>query len=89
MTHEAFGMRVLKIRGKRANLLLLVQGRSRGLILRRVFRDRAATIRAKARVNHPKMRDTSGLLASQGREHVPPAWTLKAGLSSKTGILEL
>ena len=28
------------------------------------FRDRAITIRTKARVNHPKMGDTSGLLAS-------------------------
>ena len=57
-------MRESKIRGRRANLLLLVQGRSRGLLLCRVFRDKAAAIRAKARVNDPKMGDTSGLLAS-------------------------
>ena len=54
----------LKIRGRRANLFFLAQGRSRGLLLRKGFRDRATTIRAKARVNHLKMEDTSGLLAS-------------------------
>ena len=54
----------LKIRGRRANLFFLAQGRSRGLLLRKGFRDRATTIRAKARVNHPKMEDTSGLLAN-------------------------
>ena len=64
MTHGASGMQVLKIRGRRANLLLLAQGRSRGLLLRRGFKDRAAAIKAKVRVNHPKIGDTSGLLAS-------------------------
>ena len=62
--HGASGMRVLDIRRKRINLLLLVQGRSRGLLLYKDFRDRAATIKAKARVNYPKLGDTSGLLAS-------------------------
>ena len=46
------------------------QGRSGGLLLRKGFRDRARTTRANARVNHPKMEDTSRLLASQGRGHV-------------------
>ena len=31
------------------------------------LRDRATAIRAKARISHPKMGDTSRLLASQGR----------------------
>ena len=34
------------------------------------FRDRVAATRAKARISHPKMGDTSGLLASRGRGHV-------------------
>ena len=61
---------MLKIRGRRANLLLLPQGRSRGLLLRKGFRAKAAAIKAKARINHPKVGDTSGLLASQDKEHV-------------------
>ena len=69
-------MRVLKIRGRRANLLLLAQGISGGLLLRKGFRDRAAAIRAKARVNHPKMGDTSRLLASQSRGHFSIATNL-------------
>ena len=73
MTHEAFRMWVLKIRGRRVNLLLLAhlflltQRRSIRLLLRKNFRDKAMTIRAKAKVNHPKM---GGLLASQGRGYV-------------------
>ena len=57
-------MRVLKIRGGRVNLLLLAQGRSRRLLLYEGCRDKAAAIRAKVRVNHPKMGDTSGFLAN-------------------------
>ena len=41
MTHRASRMQVLKIRGRRANLLLLAQGRSKGLLLRKGFKDRA------------------------------------------------
>ena len=59
-----------KIRGRRANLLLVVKERSKGHLLRMGFKDKATVIRAKARVNHPKMGETSGLLASQGRGHV-------------------
>ena len=63
-------MQASKIRGKRANLLLLVEGRSKGPLFRRVFRDKAKTIKAKARVNHPKMGGILRLLANQGRGHV-------------------
>ena len=62
--HGASGMRALEIRERRANFLLLAQGRSRGLPLLKDFRDKVATIRAKAKVNHPKIGDTSGLLAN-------------------------
>ena len=57
MTHEASEMRVLMARGIRVNLLL-AQERSRGLLFHEDFKDRAATIRAKAR---------SGCLARLGR----------------------
>ena len=51
--HRTTGMRVLlKIRGRRVNLLLLVRERSRRLLLRKDFRDRAVTTKAKARVDH-------------------------------------
>ena len=63
-------MGVLKIRGMRANLLLVTQGRRRGLMLHKGFRDMVVAIKDKARVNHPKMGDTSGLLGSQGKGHV-------------------
>ena len=45
-------------------------------MLRKVFKDRAMATKAKARINHPKMGDTSGLLANQGREHVSNATNL-------------
>ena len=69
-------MQVLRIRGRRANLFLIAKGRSRGLLLRKGFRDRVVTIRANAMVNRPKMRDTSGLLASQGKGKVSIATNL-------------
>ena len=69
------GMRVLKIRGRRANLLL-ARERSRGLLIRKAFRDKALATKAKAMINHPKMGDTLGLLASQGRGHVSIATNL-------------
>ena len=72
--HVASEMRVLKIRGRRANLLLLAQVKSRGLLLHKDFKDRAKAIKAK--VNHPKTGDTSGILASQGRGHVSIATSL-------------
>ena len=59
-------MLVLKIRGRRANLIfLLAWERSRGIPLRKGFRDKAAAIRAKDRVNHPKVGDILRRLASQ------------------------
>ena len=70
MMHEASRMLVLVIRGRRANLLLLARVRSKGLLLHKGFKDRVAPIKAKARISHPKMGDTSRLLASQGRGHV-------------------
>ena len=76
MTQRASKMRVLVIRGRRTQCLLLAWERSRGLLLCVGFRDRAATLRAKARISHPKMGGTSGLLASQGRECVSSATSL-------------
>ena len=57
------------IRGRKANLLL-APGRSRRLLLRTDLRDRFVATRAKAKVNHSRVGDTLGLLASQGRERV-------------------
>ena len=76
MTHRASEMLVLKIRGRRANLILLTWEGSRGLLLRKAFRHRAVAIRAKARINYPKMGDISGLLARQGRGHISIATSL-------------
>ena len=67
---------MLKIRGRRANLILLAWEGSRGLLLRKDFRHRAVVIRAKARINDPKMGDISGLLARQGRGYVSIATSL-------------
>ena len=69
-------MRVLVIRGRRANSLLLALERSIRLLLREGFRDRAAATRAKVRISHPKIGDTLGLLASQGREYVASATSM-------------
>ena len=69
-------MGVLVLKGRRVNPLSLAQKRSRGLLLHEGFKDRAEATRAKARINHPKMGDTSGLLASQGRECVSSATSL-------------
>ena len=60
---------MLMLRGKRINLLL-APGRSRRLLLLTNLRDRVVDTRAKAKVNHSGVGDTSGLLASQGRECV-------------------
>ena len=70
MTHGTSEMQVLRIRRKITDLLLLARGRIRGLLLRSGFRDKAATIRAKAKVDHPIVGDTLGLRARQGRGHV-------------------
>ena len=46
-------------------------------MLREGFRDRAKALRAKARISHPKMGGTLGLLDSQGRECVSSATSLE------------
>ena len=57
------------IRGRRSNLLL-APGRNRRLLLCTDLKDMVVATRAKAKVNHLGVEDTSWLLASQGREHV-------------------
>ena len=76
MTYGASEIQVLVIRGRRANLILLAQERGRGLLPCEGFRDRTTTIKAKARISHPKMGGTSGLLVCQGRGHVSIATSL-------------
>ena len=76
MMQRASKMRVLVIRGRITIRLLLARERSRGLLLHEGFRDRAVTPMAKARISHPKMGGTSGLLAIQGRECVSSATSL-------------
>ena len=76
MTHGTSEMRVLRIRGRRDYLLLLAQGRSTGLLLHSGFRDNAKVIKAKAKVDHPRVGDTSRLQARQGRGHVSIAISL-------------
>ena len=69
-------MRVLVLKGRRVNPFPLAREIRRGLLLREGFKDRAEATRAKARISHPKMGDTSGLLASKGRECVSSAINL-------------
>ena len=57
------------IRGRRVDLLLAPR-RSRRLLLCMDLRDRAVATKVKAKVNHSRVGDTSGLLASRGRERV-------------------
>ena len=68
---------MLRIRGRRVNLLFLTQGRSKGLLLHKGLRDGAMTIKAKTRVNRPKIGETSGLLPARAEDMflLPPAWT--------------
>ena len=65
---------LLKIRGRRVNLLLLARGRSRRLLLRKDFRDKA--VATKAKVDHFQVADLSGLTTSLGRGHVTTAISL-------------
>ena len=90
--HGTFGIRMLlKIRGRRVNLLLLAWGRSRRLLLRKDFRDRAAAIKAKAKDDHLQVADISGLQPARARAMLPlpSAWTLEEGFSSEARIPEL
>ena len=64
---------MLVIRGRRTNNLILDRERSRRLLLLKGFRDKVVAPRAKAKINHPNMGGTSGLLASQGKECVSNA----------------
>ena len=57
-------MQVLVDRGRKKSFLL-ARVISRGLMLHEGFKDKAATLMAKARISHPKMGGTSGLLALQ------------------------
>ena len=66
MTYEASEIWVLVLRGRKINLLP-TQERSRRLLFRMEFGDRAVATRVKAKVNYPEMGITSGLLPSQGR----------------------
>ena len=77
MTHGASETWVLVLRERRINLLLSPK-RSRRLLLRTDLRDRVVVTRAKAKVkvNHSGVGDTSGLLASQGRARVSIATSL-------------
>ena len=47
MTHRAFGIWLLVLRGRRINLLLIWEGSGR-LLFHRDFKDGATTIKAKA-----------------------------------------
>ena len=76
MTQKASEMRVLVIRERRTSCLPLAQEKSRGLLLLEGFKDRVLATKAKARISHPKMGGTLGLLASQGRESVSSATSL-------------
>ena len=64
---------MLVIRGRRVNSLLQGRERSRGLLPLEGFIDKAMDTKAKAKISHPKMGDTLGLLASKGRECVSNA----------------
>ena len=63
-------MWVLMIREMRVNLLLLVGGRSRRLLLLKDFRDKAAATKAKARVDHLQVAYLLGLTIGLGRKYV-------------------
>ena len=67
---------LLKIKGRRVNLLLLARGKSRRLLICKDFKDRATTTKAKVRVDHFQVADLSGLTISLGRGHVTTAISL-------------
>ena len=91
MTYGASRMQVPVIRGRRVNSLLLAQERSKGLLLHEGFRDRVVATKAKAKISHPKMGNTLGLLTSKGESVflMPLAGTLETGFPSEAGIPEL
>ena len=69
-------MQALVVGGRRDNLLI-APGRGKRLMLRTDPRNRVVTTRAKAKVNHPGVGDSSELLTSQATSvfPLPPAWT--------------
>ena len=67
---------MVKIREERTNLILLAKERNIEVLLYMGFRDRVAIIKAKSRVDHPKVGDILRRLASQCREHVSIATVL-------------
>ena len=73
--HEVSEIRILVARGRRASLLP-VREISQRLLVREGFRVKAIAIRVKEKISHPKMGDTSVLLANQGRERVSSATSL-------------
>ena len=76
---------LLKIRGRRVNLLLLARGRSIRLLLYKDFRDSAIAIKVKvkAKGDHLQVEDISGLTTRQGRGHV----TIAINLETSGGIV--
>ena len=76
MTQRASGMLVLVERGRRTSFLL-ARKISRGLLLHEGSKDRATAPKAKAKISHPKMGGTSGLLArAEGMFLISPSLTL-------------
>ena len=75
MTCEASKIWVLVLRGRKIHLLP-TRERSRKLMFRMEFRDRAVATRAKAKISCPRVENTSGLLASRSRERVSTATSL-------------
>ena len=59
---------MLVLKGRRVNLLLA--SRSKRLLFYTDPKERVVATKVKAKVNHPGIGDTSGLLANQGRERV-------------------
>ena len=66
----------VKDKRRESQPLLLAQERNKGVLLHKGFKDRAAAIKAKARLDHPKVGDISGSLSSQCKEHVSIATSL-------------
>ena len=69
MTHGTSERRVLKIRRRRDNLFSFSLGKKQRTstlqgFQEQGFRERATAIKVKVKVNHPKVGDTSRLLAS-------------------------
>ena len=62
-----------KVRKFEDALKLSIRGKIIGLLPLEGFRDKAMDTKAKAKISHPKMGDTLGLLASKGRECVSNA----------------